>query len=337
MTKKKGLLEVNVDVKGLLAGLPSNRSDQKQGIKYLETSFSRSGSISITDALDIVTRQMRVSGYRSRTISDYILHVEHFQLITKVCLISDISADIVYHWLDSMNVSNQTKLTRLKCLKAFLSRCFDNGWIEIKFWKTINIKVDQKVKEGATEHEVNILLSLLDLGNFIQLRDAVAVLLMFKSGIRINTLAQLEERHIDLRNNLLSLDGSIMKNHQQFKLPFDDLLKRLLEVLIKHNEVIRRGYGKRNSLLFITKYGDAISTSPTHNNIQKRLNKYAKMYGLKNINPHALRRGFARSLLDKGANVAVISKALGHSDLSVTTKYLYLDVDEVVNNLRSYL
>ncbi|AZV44850.1 hypothetical protein BAOM_4269 [Peribacillus asahii] len=42
-------------------------------------------------------------------------------------------------------------------------------------------------------------------------------------------------------------------------------------------------------------------------------------------------------MLDKGANVAVISKALGYSDLSVTTKYLRLDVDEVVNNLRSYL
>lgn len=75
-----------------------------------------------------------------------------------------------------MNVSNQIKLTRLKCLKAFFSRCFENGWIEIKFWKTINIKVDQNVKEGATERDVNILLSLLDLSNFIQLRDATAVL-----------------------------------------------------------------------------------------------------------------------------------------------------------------
>ncbi|GAA3320965.1 hypothetical protein GCM10020331_034110 [Ectobacillus funiculus] len=125
--------------------------------------------------------------------------------------VAEISANTIYHWLDSMDVSNQTKLTRLKCLKAFLSRCFDNRWIEMKFWKTINIKVDQKVKEGATEHEVNVLLSLLDLGNFIQLRDAVAVLVMFKTGIRINTLVQLEERHIDFRNNVLNLEGSIMK------------------------------------------------------------------------------------------------------------------------------
>ncbi|ASS97499.1 integrase [Peribacillus simplex NBRC 15720 = DSM 1321] len=324
-----------MDVKKLLDELPTPRSNAPK-IEDKQLILS-SDTILITNALDVITRQMKVSGNRSRTISDYTLHVKHFRSITKVQYVSEITANTIYQWLDSMKVSNQTKLTRLKCLKAFLSRCFDNRWIEMKFWNMINIKVDQKVKEGATEHEVNVLLSLLDLGNFIQLRDAVAVLVMFKTGIRINTLVQLEERHIDLKNNVMNLEGSIMKNHRQIKLPFDDFLKKLLEVLIKQNAVIRGEYEKKNTLLFITKYGDVISTSPTHNNIQKRLNKYSKMYGLKNINPHALRRGFAKSLLDKGANVAVISKALGHSDLSVTTKYLYLDVDEVANNLRSYL
>lgn len=335
MTKRKGLLDVEVDVKGLLNGLTStNSTASKTKMKQPEV---LNDSRLISNALETITRQMKVSGNRSRTISDYVRHVEHFQTVINVNYIADITADTIYRWLDSMNVSNQTKLTRLKCLKAFLSRCFDNGWIEIKFWKTINIKVDQKIKEGATEHDVNILLSLLDLSNFIQLRDATAVLVMFKTGIRINTLTQLEERHVDLNNNVLNLEGSIMKNHQQIKLPFDDVLKKLLEVLLKQNAVIRREYGKQNGLVFITKYGDVIATSPTHNNIQKRLNKYSRMYGLKNINPHALRRGFAKSLLDKGANVAVISKALGHSDISVTTKYLHLDVDEVANNLRSYL
>lgn len=334
MSKRKGLVDIDVDVRKLLDELHTTRSNTP---KEESKQPVLSDSILITNALDIITKRMKVSGYRSRTINDYILYVQHFQSVTGVQYVSDITADTIYRWLDSMKVSNQTKLTRLKCLKAFLSRCFDNHWIEMKFWKTINIKVDQKVKEGATEREVNMLLSLLDLNNFVQLRDAVAVLLMFKTGIRINTLVQLEERHVDFRNNMLNLEGSIMKNHQQIKLPFDDYLKKMLEVLIKHNAVIRKEYGKKNSLLFITKYGDAVSTSPTHNNIQKRLNKYAKMYGLKNINPHALRRGFAKSLLDKGANVAIISKALGHSDISVTTKYLHLDVDEVANNLRSYL
>lgn len=334
MTKRKGIFDVNVDVKDFLEEVSNPSSASNPAIEY---SLVPKDMMSISTALMAITRQMKVSGNRSRTISDYTLHVEHFRRINNIQYVSDITGELIYKWLDTMNVSNQTKLTRLKCLKAFLSRCFDNGWIKLKFWKTINIKVDQKVKEGATEHDVNVLLSLLDLGNYIQLRDAVAVLMMYKTGIRINTLSQLEERHIDLNNNVLTLDGSIMKNHKQIKLPFDDILRRMLMILVNHNAVVRKEYGKSNSLLFVTKYGDPISTSATHNNIQKRLNKYSKMYGLKNINPHALRRGFAKSLLNKGASVAVISKALGHGDVSVTTKYLHLDIDEVANNLRAYL
>ncbi|WP_046178624.1 tyrosine-type recombinase/integrase [Domibacillus tundrae] len=332
MTKKKGIFDVKVDVRKLFDEEPQ----RGLGIDSKQQKVQQ-GSKSIKDALATISSQMKVSGNRSRTISDYILHVEHFQSITETKYIADITVETVYEWLDSMKVSNQTKLTRLKCFKAFLSRCLDNGWIETKFWRTVNIKVDQKVKEGATDAEISVLLSVLDLSNFIELRDAVAALLMYKTGVRINTLSQLEERHINLNENVLVLDGSIMKNHQSLKLPFDDLLGNLLAVLIDQNAIVRKAYRKNNQLLFITKYGDVISNSPTHNNVQKRLNKYSKMYGLKNINPHALRRGFAKNLLDKGASVAVISKALGHSDIAVTTKYLYLDMDEVADNLRRYL
>ena len=45
----------------------------------------------------------------------------------------------------------------------------------------------------------------------------------------------------------------------------------------------------------------------------------------------------AKSLLEKGASVALISKALGHSELAVTTQYLDLDVEDVANNLRDFL
>lgn len=332
MTKKKGIFDVKVDVRELLGEKPQNapKIDSEQSV-------IQNHSKTIKDALTVISRQMKISGNRSRTINDYVLHVEHFQTVTNVVHVSDITVESIYQWLDSMNVSNQTKLTRLKCFKAFLSRCLDNGWLETKFWKTVNIKVDQKVKQGATDAEINVLLSVLDLNSFIELRDAVAVLLMYKTGIRINTLSQLEERHINLNENVLMLDGSIMKNHQSLKLPFNELLGNLLAVLVKQNAIIRKEYRKNNQLLFITKYGDVISNSPTHNNIQKRLNKYSKMYGLENINPHALRRGFAKNLLEKGASVAVISKALGHSDIGVTTKYLYLDINEVADNLRRYL
>jgi site-specific recombinase XerD len=327
LPKKKSILTINDDLSDIFAS-PS--------VAEVVTKMNPD-RVTIKKALSTITRQMEISGNRSRTISDYNLHVEHFAKITRLTYVDEITSDHLYEWLASMDVSPQTKLTRVKCLKAFLSRCFDNGWVTARFWKKVNVKVDSNVKEGASERDIKVLLSVLDLSDFVQLRDATAALLMYKTGLRINTIVHLENKHIDFAEKLLRLDGAIMKNHQQLLLPFDHTLHRLLSILTKHNDAIRREYGMSNQYVFITKQGGIISNSPSHNNIQKRLNKYAKSYGLKNINPHALRRGFAKSLLDKGANITDISRALGHSNLAVTSKYLHLDKEEVAENLRKYL
>ncbi|MDA1808898.1 site-specific integrase [Bacillus sp. HSTU-bmb18] len=322
MSKRRDSLTVSEDL--------SNIFDRKLERKQVK-------GLTIKKALSTVIRQMRATGLRDRTISDYELHISHFMSVTGAEFLQELTVDHIYLWLSSMNVSNQTKLTRLKCLKAFLGRCFDNGWIEINFWKSIKIKVDSPVKEGATDREINLLLSILDLTRFIELRDAASVLLMYQTGIRVGTLSQLEHKHVNLENKVLRIDGGIIKNHESIHLPFDDVLARVLGALMKQNDIIRKECRVNNAYLFITKNGGRIATSPTNNNITKRLSKHSRDYGLKNINPHALRRGFAKNLLKKGANIALISKALGHSDLAVTTRYLHLDKEEVAESLRNFL
>jgi len=322
MVKRKASLQVKADLSNLF-------SDQPQ--KKIIDGYP------IDKALAVVLRQMNAAGMRKRTISDYKLHVEHFAQITGCLVLEELTADHVYTWLSSMDVSNSTKLIRLKCLKAFLGRCFRNGWITSNFWADIKIKVDQPVKEGATDGEIKMLLSLLDLTKFVELRDAAAILVMYQTGIRVGTLSQLEQKHVDLEAKLLRIDGGIIKNHQAIYLPFDDILVRILAALVQQNDVIRDERKVDNDFLFITKDGGTIMTSPTNNNITKRLCRYARDYGLRNINPHALRRGFAKNLLRKGADVALISKALGHSDLAVTTRYLHVSQNEVVDNLRKFL
>lgn len=61
----------------------------------------------------------------------------------------EITVDTIYSWLDSMQVVNQTKLTRIKVLKSFLGKCFTNGWYKSKFWQSIKLKEDKKVKKGT--------------------------------------------------------------------------------------------------------------------------------------------------------------------------------------------
>lgn len=345
MTKKKGIFEVGAEInlfkqevgKGTQTKFSELQNKLSDGFTDTATVQNKEAGKDLDKIMGIIIQQMKVSGYRERTISDYLSYMTQFRKATNVKYLEDITTDTIYLWLDSMDVSNQTKLTRLKCLKAILGKCFNNGWFNSKFWHGINIKVDKQVKKGAKKDDVIVLLSLLDLNTFIGLRDAVAVLTLYKTGIRINTLGQLQERHIDIENKLLCMEGAILKNHKILKLPIDDDLLHLLKILINQNNKIRAYYGEKNTYLFISYKGTSLNTKSTNNAISKRLNKYAKKYELHNINPHALRRGYAKNLLEKGANLALISKALGHSNLAVTTQYLDLDVEEVADNLRGYL
>lgn len=323
MTKKKSTLTIDEDLTEIINKLALKLKDE---------------DLTISFALREVIKQMKASGSRPRTMSDYELHVNQFAEITEIESLSQITTASIYNWLASMNVSDQTKLTRLKCLKAFLGKCYNNGWLKSKFWSEIKVKVGSPVKVGAEEGDIRKLLSTLDLTDFVQLRDAVAILMLFQTGVRVNTLANIKESHVNLEENLLRLDGSILKNHQRITLPFDETLSRLLSVLIKQNNLIRDERGHSNDYLFITQYGGHIVTSQTNNGIQKRLFKYAREHGLENINPQAIRRGFAKRLYIKSnGDIALVSKALGHSNIEVTTRYLYLSTEEVAENLRKYL
>ena len=160
-----------------------------------------------------------------------------------------------------MEVSNVTKLIRLKCLKAFLGKCIDNGWLPMMFWLSINIKVDKNVKKGATKNEIEVLLSLLDTTTFVGLRDAVAILTLYQTEIRINTIGQLAEKHIDFNTLTLNLSGNIMKNHKMLQLPIDNKLAHLLRVLIQHNDKIREYQNQKNENIFISRKGKVVVIS----------------------------------------------------------------------------
>ena len=319
--RKHGIFAVN---KETVRRSQKNSEENKEGLL-------------IVDALEIVFQQMRVAGNRQRTIESYHYIFKQFVEYNELEFVEDIAIDTIYNYLSSLQVTQQTKLIRLKSIKAMLSKFYNNGWFKKKFWSSIHIKIDKQVKKGANVDDVDTLLSLIDQTTFVGFRDSVAILTMYSTGIRIRTLGELKESHVDFDNLTLNLDGSTLKNHQFLKLPISQELAKMFKDLIHLNENIKQYYGQENKNIFITQNGLPMNTSKSSNcAISKQLNKYSKRFGLENINAHAIRRGYAKNLLDKGANIALISKALGHSDLAVTTKYLHLDIDEVVSSLRTF-
>lgn len=294
--------------------------------------------ITIRRALEMIFRQLLSLGRRPRTIESYDYIFTNFTETMGIKYVHEIDADAIYDYMEQLDVALTTKQIRLKTIKAILSRFYDNDLIAYKFWTNIQIKVDTDVKEEADARDIALLLHLIDKTTFTGFRDAVAILLLYRTGIRINTLGELREKHIDFDELELILDGSIMKGRSLLKLPIDEQIADNLKRLIIENDRVRKHYGIKNDYVFITSRGVGINTTGSNTNvISRQLTNYSKIFNLKNINSHAIRRAYAKNLLKDGANIALISKALGHKDLSTTTRYLHLDVDEVAQELREFL
>ena len=342
MSRKLGIFDVNVNNSLIQLSNVGNQFlpqiQPKPVINYPHSRQENVQNIPIDSALKVVSQQLTLNGRRERTIVDYNYQFKKFATDTNINYLHEINTDKLYEWLSLMeDVSTVTKQNRIKTIKAVLGKCFENGWYHTNFWKSIQIKVDKKFKKGANENDLSVLLTLLDTSTFVGFRDTVAILVLFRCGIRSNTLGLLEEKHIDFNTNTLVLSGDIMKNHNLLKLPIDNQLAELLKQLLKQNEIIRKHYKQNNSYVFLTSTGKTINGKSPSNSISKQLYKYARKYGLENISSHAIRRSYAKSLLDRGVSVAIISKALGHSNLDVTSQYLDISIEEVTDTLRSFL
>ena len=325
MTKKKSAFIVEDDLSNLFGEVeqPSELSND---------------DLTIEEALEQVVNQMELSGLRPRTILDYRRYVTALAETCNIRLLNEINAQSIYTYLSSLKVANSTKLIRLKCIKAFLERCLGNGWIERPYWRDINIKVSTPVKKETSERDILYVLSSLDLSDFMQLRDAATILIIYQTGIRVRTAALLRESYVNFNELSIRIPGEDVKNHDSLVLPIDKRLASILSALIAQNEKVRRFNGVNNDYLFITKTGDNCLKTPTNNNLARRLNVYRKRFNLENFSAHAIRRAFAKSVyLRSGRDLALVSKALGHSDFAVTSRYLNLSSDEVAEELRKYL
>jgi len=297
-------------------------------------------SIPIEQALNTVYKQLLAMGRRPVTIESYDYAISMLIEQCDIEYVQDITTETLLDYLEYLeNIGNQpsTRNMRLKSVKAILNRFFDNGWYHRKFWTTVTVRYDRKIKSEAKVEDIAILINSIDKETFTGFRNAVAILLMFKTGIRSATLSRLRETHFDKEDRSLKIDGEALKNRSPIYLPLDQDMIALLERLIEQNKVIRRRTRKRNNYLFITENGKSLLSKSKNNAVSKAITKYAKELGLKNINPHAIRRAYAKNLLRQGANIALISRALGHSNLEVTTQYLGYELEEMKDDLRNFL
>lgn len=173
--------------------------------------------------------------------------------------------------------------------------------------------VPKRQPRRTTPLEYERLLQSIPLANnWIDLRDYLMVSTLFLCGLRVAELCRLRIEDYDVLNRLLIVRG---------KKGGDDHLVPLLEPVVRAFVAylyVRPAW--ETTAIFLASDGwknaDGV-LSP--NGVRQRLTDLCARAGIQRLTPHRFRHGLARYMLDKGADMALIQRILGHQRMSTTS------------------
>jgi tyrosine recombinase XerC len=180
---------------------------------------------------------------------------------------------------------------------------------------TVSPKLDKRLPVFLTVEEAERLVESPDLSTPQGQRDRALMELLYASGLRVSELVNMNVDQINLSTNEIRVWG---KGAKERIVLIGGSAARAIEAYINQGRKELLG-GKKNSALFVNRYGERILVR----RVQKIITKYARNIK-KNVHPHMLRHTFATHLLDGGADLKVVQELLGHADLSSTQIYTHV-------------
>lgn len=143
-------------------------------------------------------------------------------------------------------------------------------------------------------------------------RDRAIFTLMLRCGLRVEEVAKLTLRAVDLlRSQLFIYDGKGSKDRIVY------LSSDAFKVLSAY---LKKRPSSRIQRVFLVEKGIYKDKPLSVRGIQKRMEYYAKISGLK-VSCHQLRHTMATQLLNADADLVIIQDLLGHSHIRTTQRY----------------
>lgn len=155
----------------------------------------------------------------------------------------------------------------------------------------------------------------------LEIRDLAILELVYSSGLRLSELLSVNLSDLDISDTTLTITGKGNKT-------------RLVPIGQKAQTAINRWVASRSEFsalnedaLFINNKGKRL----TSRQVQKRFERWGKLYGDSHLHPHMLRHAFASHLLESSGNLRAVQELLGHASISTTQIYTHLDFQHLAD------
>lgn len=242
-----------------------------------------------------------------------------------------VNTEIINLYLKTLAGCSQSYLSGvLRTLSRFFDFSSEQGYIPASFtFPTVSVYKDRKIPEYYSPEEISRILSAVDRGNPLGKRNYAMILLAARYGLRIGDIRTLKLTDVDFNTNQIHIIQQ--KTSKPLTL---DLLPDVGWALIDY---LKFGRPQVSAAEIFLRHVHPYGPLGESDNMGYVIRQYAVAAGIrKNAEKahhgfHMLRYSLASDLIQQGISLTTISGILGHSQLSVTSRYTQLDIPQLMD------
>lgn len=214
--------------------------------------------------------------------------------------------DYLEYCFTVLKLSENTLHSRMNALKFYYEQVLRKDKF---FWEIPRPKKRVQLPHFFNQDEIAAIIKAV--GNT---KHKTMLMLAYSGGLRVSEVVQLKTKNIDSKRMTIRLD------HAKGKKDRIIVLSPLLLIMLR--EYWNEYKPHKDGYLFTGQEEGAPYSSRSLQEIIAAAK--AKAGIVKPGSIHALRHSFATHLLDKGTDIIMIQKLLGHNDLKTTLRYLHV-------------
>jgi integrase/recombinase XerD len=201
----------------------------------------------------------------------------------------------------------------IRGFNVFLTWLFENEHTPTHL-KIKRMKEEQTVIETFSDPQLEAIIGYKPKNDF-ELRLHTLLLTAIDTGCRIEELLTLTRQNIDFDSLVIKVTG---KGKKERIVPISIELRKAFFKLLRTHQF---------ELVFCTQRGHSLG----YRNMLRDFKELGKKLGIKGVRVsfHTLRHTFAYNYVRHGGNVLYLQRAMGHTDLAMTKRYVNLQTEDL--------
>lgn len=251
-------------------------------------------------------RDLKIRNYSSNTIRSYVAAVHLLSRFYGICP-SEITAEQIKDYLETLVKNSQSWSNvniKMSAFNLFYRDTLEQAW---KIQALKRPKSQKKLPIVFTEEEVTRFLSVIK-----NVKHRAIMMTIYSAGLRCGEAANLKIKDIDSKRYRIMIRDA--KGHRDREVILSKKLLNYLREYVRHS--------RPKEYLF---YGEDIDRPISISSMRKVFKAAVEKSGIdKAGHLHTLRHSFATHLLNKGVDIRIIQKLLGHRSVSTTVIYCHI-------------